>query len=134
MSDANKALAGRLYERLSAGDLSVVDEVISDDFVEHEGFPGLEPNKSGVRKMFELFQTAFKDAKFEVDDMIAEGDKVFVRARMTGTHQAEFMGIPATGKAINVGIGDYFRIGNGIAVEHWGVMDTGAMIRQLTGD
>lgn len=133
MSDANKALAGRLYERLSAGDLSVVDEVISDDFVEHEGFPGLEPDKSGVRKMFELFQTAFGNARFEVDDMIAEGDKVFVRARMTGTHQAEFMGIPATGNAINVGIGDYFRIVNGIAVEHWGVMDTGAMIRQLTG-
>jgi predicted ester cyclase len=67
----------------------------------------------------------------EVDDMIAEGDKVFVRARMTGTHQAEFMGIPATGKAINVGIGGYFRIDNGMAVEHWGVMDTGAIIRQL---
>jgi predicted ester cyclase len=38
--------------------------------------------------MFELFQTAFRDVKFEVDDMIAEGDKVFVRARMTGTHRA----------------------------------------------
>ena len=134
MSDADKALARRLYERLNAGDLSVVDDLISDEFVEHEEFPGLEPNKAGVRKMFDMFHTAFRDAKFEVDDMIAEGDKVCVRARMTGTHQAEFMGIPATGQTINVGVGDYFRIDNGMVLEHWGVMDTGAMMQQLAGD
>jgi len=47
MSDANKAAAHQLYERFSEGDLSVIDEVISDDFVEHEVMPGLEPNKDG---------------------------------------------------------------------------------------
>ncbi len=83
--------------------------------------------------MFEMFQAAFRGGKFEVDDMVAEGDKVFVRARMTGTHQGEFMGIPATGRTINVGVGDYLRLENGVAVEHWGVMDTGVMMQQLTG-
>ena len=134
MSDANKALVRRLYEQLNAGDLNVIDELVSDDFVEHEEFPGLEPNKTGLRKMFELFHTAFQYSKFEVDDVIGEGDRVSVRARMTGTHRAEFMGIPGAGQTINVGVGDYFRIADGMVAEHWGVMDTGAMMQQLTAD
>jgi steroid delta-isomerase-like uncharacterized protein len=133
MSDANKANVRRLYQRLSEGDLGVVDEVISDDFVEHEEMPGLEPNKAGVRKMFEMFQAAFQDATFEVDGMISEGDMVFALVRLTGVHQAEFMGVPSSGRAINVGVADYFRFENGKALEHWGVMDTGAMMQQLTG-
>ena len=58
---------------------------------------------------------------------------MFVRARMTGTHQGEFMGISATGRTIDVGVGDYIRFDNGLFVEHWGVMDTGALMQQLTG-
>ena len=134
MPDANKALAHQFFERLNAGDLTLVDDLVSDDFVEHEELPGLEPTKAGLRKLFEGFHAAFGDGKFEVDDMIAEGDKVSVRARMTGTHRAEFMGIPATGRTINVGVADYLRFDGGKVVEHWGVMDTGAMMQQLTGD
>lgn len=84
MSDANKELTRRFFERLSSGDLTVVDEVVSDRFVEHEGVPGLEPTKAGMRQMFEKFQVAFENASIEVKDIIAEGDKVFVLARMTG--------------------------------------------------
>ena len=133
MSDANKAVAHQLYQRLSEGDISVVDEVISDEFVEHEEVPGLAPNKDGVRQMFEMFRSAFSDARFEIDDMIAEGDMLFALVRMRGVHQAEFMGVPASGHTIDVGIADFFRFENGMAIEHWGVMDTGAMMRQLTG-
>jgi steroid delta-isomerase-like uncharacterized protein len=133
MSDANKAIVGRLYEQLNAGNLGIVDELISDDFIEHEELPGLEPTKDGVRKLFAMFHGAFQDAKFEVDDLIGEGVKVFVRARMTGTQRSEFMGVPATGRTINVGVGEYFRVDNKMVVEHWGVMDTGALMQQLTG-
>jgi steroid delta-isomerase-like uncharacterized protein len=134
MSDANKAFTRQFFERLNAGDLSLVDDLVADDFVEHEEFPGLEPNKAGLRQLFEMFHAAFRGGKFEVDDMIAEGDKVFVRARMTGTQQGEFMGIPATGRTINVGVADFLRFDTGMVVEHWGVMDTGALVQQLTGD
>jgi steroid delta-isomerase-like uncharacterized protein len=133
MSEENKTVARHLYQRVSAGDLDVVDEVISDDFVEHEEMPGLEPNKAGVRQMFEMFINAFEGAKFEVDDMIAEGDKVFALVRLTGIHRAEFMGVPPSGRAIDVGVADSFRFADGQAIEHWGVMDTGAMMQQLAG-
>ena len=133
MSDSNKTLTRQFYDRFNAGDLTIVDDLVSDDFVEHEVFPGLEPNKTGLRQLFESFKAAFAGGKFEVDDLIAEGDKVFVRARMTGTHQGEFMGIPATGRTIDVGVADFIRFDNGLFVEHWGVMDTGALMQQLTG-
>ena len=82
--------------------------------------------------MFGMFHSAFDQAAVEVEDMIAEGDKVFVLARMTGTQRGEFMGIAATGNTIDVNICDYFRVDNGTLIEHWGVMDAAAMMAQLT--
>jgi steroid delta-isomerase-like uncharacterized protein len=132
MSDANKALARQFFERISAGDLSAVDELVSDDYVEHEQVAGLASGKSGARQLFEMFHSAFDQAAVKVDDMIAEGDKVFVLARMTGTQRGEFMGIAATGNTIDVNVCDYFRIDNGTLIEHWGVMDAAGMMHQLT--
>ena len=108
--EASKALASQFFKRISAGDISAVDKLVADDYVEHEQVPGLAPGKAGVRQLFEMFHAAFADAGVEVDDMIAEGDKVFVLARMTGTQRGEFMSIPATGRAIDVGVCDYFRV------------------------
>jgi len=129
---ANKALTRQFFQRISAGDLGAVDELVADGYVEHEQVPGLAPGKAGVRQLFETFHSAFDQARVEVDDMIAEGDKVFVLARMTGTQRGEFMGIPATGNSIDVGVCDYFRIEAGSLAEHWGVMDAAGMMHQLT--
>jgi predicted ester cyclase len=78
-----------------------------------------------------MFRDAFSDFAIVTDDMVAEGDKVFVRAHMTGTHRGEFMGIAATGRSINVPFADIVRFENGKVVEHWGITDTGAMMQQL---
>ena len=94
--------------------------------------PGLASGKAGVRQLFEMFHSAFDQARVEVDDMIAEGDKVFVLARMTGTQRGEFMGIAPTGNTIDVSLCDYFRVEAGALTEHWGVMDAAGMMHQLT--
>src|SRR3984957_17707659 len=130
--DANKVLTRQFFHRIGAGDLSAVDELVSDDYVEHEQVPGLAPGKAGVRQLFEMFHSAFDPAGVAVDDMIAEGDKVFVLARMTGTQRGDFMGIPATGTTINVSLCDYFRVDNGALVEHWSVRAASGMMQQLT--
>jgi steroid delta-isomerase-like uncharacterized protein len=131
-SDACKALTRQFFQRISAGDLTAVDELVSDDYVEHEQVPGLAPGKAGVRQLFGMFHSAFDQAGVAVDDMIAEGDKVFVLARMTGTQRGDFMGIPPTGNTINVSLCDYFRVDHGALVEHWGVMDAAGIMQQLT--
>ena len=134
MSEANKSIVNRLFVQLNAGELGVVDEVIADDFVEHEEMPGLAPGKEGTRQLFTMFHDAFEGATFVVDALVAEDDTVVAMVRMTGTQRGEFMGVPSTGRAIDVGVADRFRISDGRIVEHWGVMDTGAMMRQLTGN
>jgi steroid delta-isomerase-like uncharacterized protein len=131
MSEANKALARRFYEEINKGNLAIIDELVADNLVEHEEIPGVEPTKAGVRQWMTLLRTAFPDLRMAQEDMVAEGDKVFIRARMTGTHKGEFMGIPATGKQIDVPFADIVRVAAGQAVEHWGITDTGAMLQQL---
>ena len=133
MSDANKAVVLELYRRHNAGDFDVFDELMSDDFVEHERLPGLEPTRAGVRHLFEMIHAAFEKATFEVHDIIAEGDKVSVLARLTGIHRAEFMGVAASGHPIDVGVSDWLRLEDGRVAEHWGVMDTGALMQQISG-
>jgi len=131
MSEANKALARRFYEEINKGNLAIIDELVADNLVEHEEIPGVEPTKAGVRQWMTLVRVAFPDFRMVQEDMVAEGDKVFIRARMTGTHKGEFMGIPATGKQIDVPFADIVRVAGGQAVEHWGITDTGAMLQQL---
>src|SRR5450631_3084145 len=63
MPDNTKELARRFLDRINAADLSVIDDLVSDDFVEHEEIPGLEPTKAGLRQMFEMIHTGLQDAK-----------------------------------------------------------------------
>ena len=70
-------------------------------------------------------------SQMTIEDTIVEGDKVVTRVRATGTHQGDFMGIPATGNRIDVPLIDIARIRDGKIAEHWGVMDGAAMMQQL---
>ena len=67
-----------------------------------------------------------------VEDVVDGGDKVVARVRFTGTHEGDFMGMPATGKAVDVQVIDIMRFADdGLAHEHWGVFDQMAMMQQL---
>ena len=122
----------RMYDLLNAGDVDGFGDLLADDFVEHEELPGLEPGKEGVKTFFRTYIAAFPDLRMSAEDVLASGDKVVARARATGTHQAEFMDIPATGKSIDVQLIDIIRFGDdGLAHEHWGVFDVMRMMQQL---
>ncbi len=122
----------RLYELLSTGDIDGFGDHVADDFVEHEETPGLEPSKDGVKQMFRMYRAAFPDLRMEAEDVLVSGDKAVARVRATGTHQGEFMGMPATGKSVDVQLIDIIRFGDdGLAHEHWGVFDALGMMQQL---
>jgi steroid delta-isomerase-like uncharacterized protein len=131
MSDDPKALLQRFYEGVSAGNLNVIDELLADDFVEHEDFPGIEPNKEGVRQFFTLFRSSFPDLAMEAHEVVVEGDLLCVRGTMSGTHEGEFMGLPPTHKRFEFEGFDMVRIRDGLVTEHWGVFDSMAMMQQL---
>jgi steroid delta-isomerase-like uncharacterized protein len=121
-----------LYDRINAHDLEGFAELLSDDFVEHEQLPGLEPTKAGVKQFFAQWLGAFPDLRFEIADLITGADKAVARATFTGTQQGEFMGTAATGKSVTVAFIDILRFGDdGRAKEHWGVFDMLSMLQQL---
>ena len=131
MSDL-KALARRLYDEVINGrNLDLLDEVMADDFVEHEALPGMPTDREAPRQLFEMAIAAFPDFRMNVEDMIAEGDKVVARFRMLGTHEGEFMGVPASGNEINVAAIDILQFRDDKVVAHWGVTDMAAMMEQM---
>ena len=129
----NKALARRFYnEVINGGNLDLIDELVSEDFVDHEASPGMPTTGPEAPKAtFAMFFAAFPDLQMTVDEMIGEGDKVVARATMSGTHKGEFMGIPPTNKAFKVQAIDIAEIHDGKVTQHWGVTDQAAMMAQL---
>ena len=128
----NKAIARRGYEAINQNNLDALDEVAAPDLTDHDPAPGQAPGLEGVKQWFSSMHTAFPDFRMNVEDMIAEGDKVVARVRMSGTHQGEFMGIDATGNRVTITGIDILRVNaDGKIVEHWGNFDDLGMMQQL---
>jgi len=122
----------RLYERINAGDIDGFGRQLADDFVERNELPGIPPTKAGVVQYFQMLLAAFPDFRMDVEDVLASSDKAVARVRVTGTHKGEFMGIPATEKSAAVNLIDITRFGDdGLAHEHWGVVDQLTLMQQL---
>ncbi|HEX9341629.1 MAG TPA: ester cyclase [Thermoplasmata archaeon] len=130
--EENKASVRMFYDEVwNRGNLSVVDKMTAENFVDHNPPPGATPGREGSKQTFQMIRAAFPDGLTTIDDIIAEGDKVVVRATMTGTHQGDFMGIPATGKPVKITGIDVMRFEQGQAVERWGEWDTAGLMQQL---
>ncbi len=131
MAEKNKALMAQMYEAFNADDWNKASTIIAADFVEHNPEPGQKPGLDGLKEIFAKYRSAFPDMKFTADKMISEGDIVVAHIVVTETNKGEFMGMPATGKTINVEGYDMVRFANGKGVEHWGVYDMMGMMQQL---
>src|SRR6266581_1562898 len=96
--EENKATVQMFYDEvLNRGNLDVIDKMTAENYVDHTAPPGMPPGREGEKQWFTMLRAAFPDGQTTIDDIIGEGDKVVVRATMTGTHQGDFMGIPAMG-------------------------------------
>jgi predicted ester cyclase len=122
MSNENKAIVERYYAQVLNGrDLDAVGDYFADERI-----------VEGVRKgCFSYFQS-FPDLHVSLDELIAEGDRVFVRSTMTGTHDGEYKGIPATGRHIASESAEVFRVADGRFVGYWCLSNVAGLMRQLT--
>lgn len=131
MSDY-KVLAQEWLKEINAHNVDAFDRYLTSDFVEHEEVPGVEGSGPEVPKQFfGMIFAAFPDVHMELLDMAVDGDRVWWRFRMTGTNDGEFMGMPATGKKIDIEGIDILRMEGDRAAEHWGVTDQMKMMQQL---
>lgn len=118
----NKAIVRRLWEEVwNQNNLAVCDEIFDETYAAHE---------KGFRA---YFHTVLPDSHHTIEDLIAEGDKVATRFRVTGTHQGEFLGVPATGKPISVTGMWIHRLAQGRIVEgrQWGEWDALDFLQQV---
>jgi predicted ester cyclase len=130
-SEQNKATLMRLIEEgFGRGNMAVVDEVLATNFVEHQN--GITPpNAEGVKGAIASLHKALSDLSYAVEDMVADGDKVWVRLKARSVHTGRFMGLPPSGKSVVIDVIDISRFENGKIVEHWGVPDRLGLMEQL---
>jgi steroid delta-isomerase-like uncharacterized protein len=127
-----KALAQRWFtEVMNEGKLEVIDELCSQDFVDHNPLPGTSPDFAGLKDFVTQVRSAFPDIETTAEDILVEGDRLAVRSTIRGTHKGDFMGIPASGKKVEVSNYDFVRFENDQAAEHWGTIDSAALMEQI---
>ena len=130
MTEKNKTVAQETMEALHQRDLDSMRTRVAPEARFYGWAP--EPlDADGHKAFMSALLTAFPDSSFIVDDVIAEGDRVAVRHRLQGTHQAEFQGIPATGRQVEVNGIVIFRIENGMVADAWLNADIMGMMQQL---
>ena len=128
MSDDVRAVARRVIEELiNRGDMSVFDELVAADYVDHTGVP----DREAYRQLIVASRAAFHDLHLGIEDEIVEGDRWVGRFRWTATHGGDFMGIPATGRSIEIDAIGILRIVDGQMVERWNVTDALTLLQQI---
>jgi C-1 hydroxylase len=119
--EENKTLIRRVVELWNRRDLDAYFEVLAPEYIEH--LPSGDVSLEHLKKYAGTFFTAFPDIKITIKDIVAEGDKVAVLVNWKATHKGEYMGIPATGKKINISVAMIIKIKAGKWVEFWNVTD-----------
>ena len=132
LAAANKELLRRFYKDVYVDwDMSLADAVVSPRFTSHDWPADGPTGPRAFREYYAAIRAAVPDARYEVDDLIAEGDKVVVRWRLLGTHEGSFQGIAPTGRAIALkGIAIY-RVDRGKLMERWVVSDLHGLLEGL---
>ena len=111
----------------------VIAAYITANFLGHDLPPQLPKGIEGLRAYRRAVMAAFPDQVSEIQDLIAEDDKVSARLVLKGTHKGDFAGIKATGKTLAVEVYEIARIEGGKVAERWCLLDRAAMMQQLNG-
>ncbi len=135
LGNANIARFQRLVdEGLNQGHLQVMDEVLSPTVVDHQNYgPGYPPSRAGVKGLTAALRTAFPDLHATASTLVAtnDGTQTFAIIKTTGTNTGPFLGVPPTGRQINLDIEESARWQDGKMVEHWGVADNVGLLTQM---
>jgi len=133
MSEENKAIVRRFIEEVwNNGNLDAIDELISEDHVDHDpGREGTPGGREGMRAFVQMYRSAYPDTHIEMGELVAEGDLVAGPWTATGTHRGELMGVPPTGRSITVTGMGMDRVRNGQIVESWANYDSLGMLTQI---
>lgn len=130
--ETNKQVVKRIWDELvNHSRFDRVDELVGPDFLDHTPLPGQPSDIEGLKQRLQVLHAAFPDFHSNIDDLLAEGDKVVARITSTGSHQRSFLGVPPTGRRWTIMEIHILRITGGKLSEHWGMPDFFGMLVQL---
>ena len=131
----NKAAFRRFHDAVNSGDAELIakaiDEVVEPDVLIRTPLTVQATGAQALKEVFARLHRAFPDLHVTVEDVVAEGDKVVSRNSVTGTHQGDYMGLPATGRPVAYNEIFIFRFVDGRIAETWGVVDVLEQMKQL---
>lgn len=132
VTDHNKQLCRDYFKAFLAADDAWWHAHIAPGFQRHDpGLPFKVVGPAGVKALAEALLPGIPDMQLPIEDIIAEGEKVLVRLRVKGTHGGPLMGMPASGRKIDIAVLDLFQIRDGKLIEHWALLDNLGMLKQL---
>jgi len=130
--EENKAIVRRFIEAYNTRNLDLFDDLVAPDYVDHTH---QQQGRESFKRLFKLAFNAFPDWHETVEDIIAEGDRVWVRVKATGTHTGEWnlsgVPLPPTGKKVAMMMVFIWRIDNGKLAEGWEVDEDLDFLKRL---
>jgi predicted ester cyclase len=132
MNMSNKEIVRRFSDEVwGRGDLTVADEILAVNLIEHNPLPGQAAGRDGHKQIVGLFRSAFPDLRVTTEDLVEDGDRVALRWKAEGTHHGDLMGLSPTGKRVLLTGIEILRIANGEIVERWAEDNGQTVLAQL---
>lgn len=130
----NKKLLKRFYKEVYVDwDMETADELLSPDFFSHDWPANGQKGPQAFRNYYRAFKKALPDARYEVKDILADGDRVAVHWVMRGTYSAEFPGIEVTpaGQQVTLRGVAIYRVDDGKLAERWVISDLYELLKSI---
>jgi steroid delta-isomerase-like uncharacterized protein len=124
-----RRLAETFVQMLNTHDADLVDAFIASDYRNHNAF--VDDGREANRQFWAAFFAALPDLTATMEDLIASGDRVVGRFVYRGTHLGEFMGLPPSGRPVEMRSIDIWRVADDMFVEHWDELNTLEFFQQL---
>jgi predicted ester cyclase len=132
MTEELKTKARRIWEEIfPSGDVDGLAEVLAEDGIDHGARPDEPQGLAGAQQTMLWLRSVFSDQRWEIHQVIEEGEVVVVYCTLHGRHTGDLMGIPPTNREVAQDYVHIVRFRDGKVVEHWGVRDDLGLMRQL---
>ena len=122
-------LADRYVEMINTHHPDAVDRFVAEDYVNHNAF--VADGREANRQFWTVFFAGLPDVRVTMEDLVVSGDRVVGRFVYRGTHTGDLLGIPASGKPVEMRSIDIWRVAGGLFAEHWDELNLMQMFQQI---
>lgn len=131
MDSEVRELVERFWEAFNTRDLSLLDGLFTDDYVNHAALPGTPSGPEGQVQLMQRLWSAFPDARFEIEHIAQDNETVLCVGTLSGTHEGEIFGVPGSGNRISWAQCHVITVREGKAAAHRGIRDDVGLLRQI---